>query len=227
MMRRNRTVKLWGASLAIASAAAVIALFVGGAQAQSTSKPTEVLVSNTGIPADATGAALWSQDLAQDFTAGSNAAGYFLTQIELSLTTIGANIDAPTVTLVSGSPDATDGISLNGPASLVADMTQLYAFTAPSGTTLSSSTQYWVVVEHSEPRGTDVRLDATDSMDYRATDEPIADVGWSIGDYIWYSGVTGGLVWGGEIEPGQPSEVTREDPGAFLLSVTGTAIGGV
>lgn len=222
--RRSRAVRRLGAAVALAVAAAAVALPAGSAQAQAT---TEVLVSNVALDnIGAVGSALWVQDVAQDFTTGSNPAGYTLTSIELSLTTVGTDIASPTVTLVNGSVDATDRTTLSNPSSLTADTTELYTFTAPSGTTLTSSTQYWVVVEHD---GDDVRINSTDYELSGATDEDTALAGWSIGDYTWFRGLeaTDGFQWGGTVEPGQSSDATNEPPEAYLLKVTGTAVGGV
>lgn len=227
-MRFGPKTRLRGAAAAAALAAAAVALAAGGASAQ-TSKPTEVLVSNTGIPTSDDNSPLWSQDLAQDFTTGSNPAGYRLSSITLSLTTAGSDIDVPSVKLARQASDGTGDVTLTGPASLNEDATQLYEFTAPADTILSASTQYWVVVQHGGPAGTHVSLNLTDAFDHRAADESVADVGWSIGDYTWSrdASLTGEFNWGGYVEPGQPSDRTRDASQAYLLSVKGSAVGGL
>lgn len=213
-----------------AAAALAALLLIASASAQTPNEiEEEVLVSNTDVTASDVGFALWSQDLAQDFTTGSNLAGYRLSSIEISITTIGSNIDVPSVTLVSGSVSATDGTALAGPTSLTADATEFYEFTAPSNIILNGSTQYWIVVSHAGASGVDVRLNLTDYWDPQATDELVAADGWSIGDFTWWRelGSTGDFQWGGYVEPDQPSDATLDAPQAYLLKVTGSAVGGV
>ena len=187
--------------------------------------PDEVLVSNVALDnTQPVGAAMWNQDLAQDFTTGSNPAGYRLSGVELSLTTIGTDVASPAVKLVSGSAHAEDAITLSGPDSLKQDTRQLYSYRAPADTILTSSTQYWIVVEH---RGDDVRLDATDeAASSTSTAEDTSLAGWSIGDYTWWrsDASTGEFIWGGTVPSGQPSFITIDPPQAFLVRVNGTAV---
>ena len=100
----------------------------------------EVLVSNIGQP-DTTPGNLGSLDLAQQFTTGANTQGYTLESVELRFST------APSGVSVKVATSANDGdvvATLTNPSSLT---TGNLTFTAPANTTLSASTNYWVLLE--------------------------------------------------------------------------------
>ena len=87
-------------------------------------------------------------DGAQSFTTGDNAGGYALTGVDLGLVSDSGVTTTPTVRLYSGSANGTKVADLRGPASLTADTTANYTFSASGNTVvLDASTRYWVVVE--------------------------------------------------------------------------------
>ena len=224
-----RPAALLRALAALAAAATVAAVLTGSARAQDATPADDTettLVSNGEQSIRSGGTNLLRLDAAQDITTGTNAAGYKLSSIDLWFWTHGENVTTPSVSLVSGSAHATDGVSLTGPASLVASTTRSYTFTAPANTTMSASTQYWIVIEGVPgTTGGDIFLVGTDS-----TSEDAAAEGWSIGDYTWSRDVSsdGAFTWGGQIDDSDPAgQATLYPPGANLLSVEGVAVGGV
>ena len=140
----------------------------------STTPASAALVSNLGqTTADLL--ELGVDDLAQPFTTGTNATGYTLTSIELTLNS-NLSTDTPTVKLYSGSANGTEVSTFTGPAMLEATGTNDYEFTPSSTTvTLGMSTTYWVVAEANTGNA---RWLYTGSTSEDAT--PAA--GWSIGD---------------------------------------------
>ena len=113
-------------------------------------------------------------DVAQPFTTGTNATGYTLTSIELTLNS-SESTDTPTVKLYSGSANGTEAATFTGPAMLDAASTNDYEFTPSSTVTLRMSTTYWVVAEANTGNA---RWLYTGSTNQDAT--PAA--GWGIGD---------------------------------------------
>lgn len=227
MGKPYRWLRLRAVLAALALIVAAVSISPVVAQSQTA---TQVLVSNTAITNNDRGPALWVVDTAQGFTTGSNSAGYSLSSIKIKFKSTGSSLAAPTVKLVSGSVDATDGIALTGPSSLTADAYKLYEFTAPDNTTLTSSTKYWVVIESAATGGDDVAVGITTSPLPTATDEDTALPGWSIGDYPWLRrhDSTGSFEWSGRLDnPDKPSDGTFDPAQALVLSVHGTAIGGI
>ena len=123
-------------------------------------------------------------DLAQSFTTGAKAGGYRLTSVELLLGSVGSLLAGPRVRVVSGSPHATGGIELSGPASLDGTSYKSYRFTAPANTILSPSTTYYVVVEKAAVDGSHVRWRYTAST----SEDTGAASGWSINDAVHFRG---------------------------------------
>lgn len=217
-----RPATLLQALAALAAAATLAAVLAASARAQDAT----TLASNAEQSISSGGTNLLTLDAAQDITTGTNAAGYKLSSIDIWLKTDGENVTTPSVSLVSGSVHATDGVSLTGPASLVASTTRGYTFTAPANTTMSASTQYWIVIDGvSGTTGGTIFVAKTDS-----TSEDTAADGWSIGDYTWIRDISSddAFTWGGQIDDSDPDgRTTIYPPGAYLLSVEGFAIGGV
>ena len=141
---------------------------IGTVQASGT-PVSGVLVSNVG-QGGSHYTSLSRDDLAQRFTTGTNATGYTLTSIELTLNSSDST-DTPTVKLYSGSATGTEEATFTGPAMLDASSVKNYAFTPSSTVTLRRSTTYWVVAEG------DTGWETTISSE----DETPA-IGWGIGD---------------------------------------------
>lgn len=113
-----------------------------------------------------------SEDVAQEFTTGTNSAGYTLTSIEIKIQVFsGGSTTTPTVKVFSGSATGTEVATLNGPASLTANTTTDYTFNASGTVTLDASTKYWVVAE-----GTAGSVHATGSDNEDGTPA----TGWSV-----------------------------------------------
>ena len=110
-----------------------------------------VLVSNIGQANNASSLGVSSFDQAQGFTTGADSAGYVLESIDIrvenSIHSILTGSDIPTVTIVETTPTGTVAATLINPASITANTTDDYTFTAPASTTLSGSTTYYVVME--------------------------------------------------------------------------------
>ncbi len=124
---------------------------------------------------------LGEDDLAQAFTTGTHTAGYTLTSVELRLQTSdssGTDYAVPIVKLISGTAAHTGTpTTLTGPSSLDDGTSKNYTFTAPTGTTLTASTTYWILVEAAASGGDDVQLAHTES-----TSEDTKQTNWSIAD---------------------------------------------
>ena len=137
-----------------------------------------VLVSNIGQAASGTGGSFYSTH-AQGFTTGGHAAGYELDSIEVHLTISGTltaqQIAALKVELWSNSSGVPGSkiASLSGPSSIT---TGAVTFTAPNSTTLSASTNYFVVMYSTVGHGS--RPTTTTSND----EDSGAASGWSIAD---------------------------------------------
>ena len=110
-----------------------------------------VLVSNIGQANNASSLGVSSFDQAQGFTTGGDSAGYLLESIDIrvenSIHSILTGSDIPTVTIAETTPTGTVAATLINPASITANTTDDYTFTAPASTTLSGSTTYYVVME--------------------------------------------------------------------------------
>ena len=110
-----------------------------------------MLVSNIGQANNASSLGVSSFDQAQGFTTGADSAGYLLESIDIrvenSIHSILTGSDIPTVTIAETTPTGTVAATLINPASITANTTDDYTFTAPASTTLSGSTTYYVVME--------------------------------------------------------------------------------
>ena len=116
-----------------------------------TPRTSHVLVSNIGQANNASSLGVSSFDQAQGFTTGADSAGYALGSIDIrvenSISSILTGSNIPTVTIVEATPTGTVEATLTNPASITANTTDDYTFTAPANTTLSASTTYYVVME--------------------------------------------------------------------------------
>ena len=116
-----------------------------------TPRTSHVLVSNIGQANNASSLGVSSFDQAQGFTTGADSAGYALASIDIrvenSISSILTGSNIPTVTIVEATPTGTVEATLTNPASITANTTDDYTFTAPANTTLSASTTYYVVME--------------------------------------------------------------------------------
>ena len=157
----------------LAALAALVALPLQ-AQAQT------AYVSNIGQSENASALGVSSFDQGQGFTTGAATAGYVLASVDIklesSINTILSGSEIPTVTIVQGTPTGTVAATLTKPASIAANTTADYTFTAPANTTLSASTTYYVVMEggRSGISAARTNLDAEDSGG--ESDWSIADV---------------------------------------------------
>ena len=132
------------------------------------------LVSNIGQAATST-SSIFTYDHAQGFTTGSNSAGYTLTSIEVQISTSGT-IDS--AVLRKTDPNTGDLVAtLTGPSTGSSVGTGAQTFTAPSGTSLEPSTEYFVVFESDA---------ATNGLTFSVTNTDAEDAGaaagWSISD---------------------------------------------
>ena len=135
------------ATLLLAAACAVLPAVSHQVQAQ-----TVTLVSNTGQISDSSPVfvGLFSGTnfrQAQQFTAGNHSDGYVLKEVLVSLGDIDGNAK-PKVSIYtdsSGDPGSSLFV-LSNPSSVVSN--RLNTFTAPTGSTLSANTKYWVVFEN-------------------------------------------------------------------------------
>ena len=142
-----------------------------------------VLVSNIN-KTNSTNSSLANFDMAQGFTTGSNSGGYTLTSVEISFHSAPSGIS---VKLATGLPSATTEVAtLTNPSSL---STGTLTFDAPSNTTLSASTTYWVVVEASSG----ALWNALES-----DEDPGAASGWSIADTSNYRTASSTGMWSSE-----------------------------
>ncbi|MXV81208.1 MAG: hypothetical protein F4007_11245 [Chloroflexi bacterium] len=130
----------------------------------------EVLVSNVG-QTNSNLFSLATGSEAQGFTTGTHSAGYALSTIEVNFTTTAANSNIVVelaTGLSSGSSTTNVVATLTNPSSFG---TGNVTFTAPAGTTLKPSTQYWVVMT-----GSSGWVQATN------TNGQTGATGWSISD---------------------------------------------
>ncbi len=156
-------------------AALFVAVLAGMGTAPAVAQTVERLVSNIGRTE--------SNDLllvkAQQFTTGTNAAGYTLSSVTVKAGISVAGFEASnTYVAIHGDSSGAPGtriVALNTPASIVANTRVTFA--APAGTTLEQERQYWVIVNNG--------LDApkpTWSYTNTGREDSGALPGWSIGD---------------------------------------------
>ena len=114
-------------------------------------------------------------DSAQAFTTGTHTAGYTLTSVDVFLHA-GDNSPVPGVNLISGTaPHTGTATTLTGPTSLDPRVTKTYRFTAPTSTTLTASTTYWILVDMPSPADHGSGHGTTASADEDTTKD-----GWTI-----------------------------------------------
>ena len=139
-----------------------------------TDDPDVSLVSNIG-QAETSTSSIFTYDHAQGFTTGSNSAGYTLTSIEVQISTSGT-IDSAVVRKTD--PNTGDLVAtLTGPSTGSTVGTGAQTFTAPSGTSLEPSTEYFVVFE-SGSGANGLRFSLTNAN----AEDASAAAGWSISD---------------------------------------------
>ena len=118
---------------------------------QAQAQTAATLVSNIGQDFATNGLSSFIFDLRQGFTTGTNTAGYTLGSVDIRLVSTSPNDVSgsaiPTVSIVQGTPTGTVVATLMPPASLTANTTADYTFTAPVNTTLTAMTTYYVVIE--------------------------------------------------------------------------------
>ncbi|MXX22738.1 MAG: hypothetical protein F4Z93_06475, partial [Rhodospirillales bacterium] len=135
--------------------------------------PAITLVSTIGQPASTGQGNLDSADLAQEFTTGSNSTGYTLESIALDFRDTPRGVSVKLATGLSRTSAGTVVATLTNPALSSGTLT----FTAPSNTTLSASTTYYVVVEGTS--GVWLRTDSN-------AEDAGAAAGWSVADgFLW------------------------------------------
>ena len=135
---------------------------------------TPVLVSNIGQAENST-SAIFTYDHAQGFTTGSNSAGYTLTSIEVQIKTSGSIASA---VVRKTDPNTGDLVAaLTGPGTGETVGTGAQTFTAPSGTSLEPSTEYFVVFESGSSANS-----LTFSVTNADAEDASAAAGWSIND---------------------------------------------
>ena len=143
---------------------ALAALLLAGAGTVAAPASADVLVSNIGKSTTSTTTDLADLDAGQRFTTGSHTAGYDLTSVEVKFSSTPSGL---TVTLLSST--LTTVATLSNPATPSSGNN---TFTAPSGTTLSATTDYWLLVEASEGS-----LSTTNSNDEDGA------TGWSVWNF--------------------------------------------
>ena len=147
---------------------------VGGVVAPATAS-ADVLVSNLGQSSTSNGSGIRHFDLAQGFTTGSSPNGYVLTNIVVGFYSKPTSNATLTATLATGLPSSTTTVvTLTSPDSWQDGNN---TFTAPSGTTLSADTTYYIVVE-----GNAGELGSTESDE----EDDSGMSGWSLGDKGFY-----------------------------------------
>ena len=162
-------------NMAVAFARIVfVATLLGGA----TMARADVLVSNVGqTQSGSTSMQVW--DIAQGFTTGDNQAGYTLGSVEIGMNTGtigGGDAGKPSAIIFEGGPTGQRVATLIKPNRLSAGTSRVHRYNAPSGTRLSASTTYYVVIE----AGTFTSIFA---LQTNATEEDgTSTQGWEIND---------------------------------------------
>ena len=166
---------------------------------------TGVLVSTIG-QSDISSSTVGPSDWAVRFSTGSNPATLSSIEIKLQTTT---DTGTPTAKVFTGSESggaltlSTEVATLSGPASLTASTTANYTYTAPANTSLSASTDYYLLLEL-----------ASGSVKAR-----LADTGGSVDS----GGATGWAVPNDSWERTKDSTGTLQgQDGVFLFRVNGT-----
>ena len=183
------------AVLALAAAAAVLAVVLADATAQTV---VPVLVSNADRPAEtALTTASGRVSYAQSFRTGDHADGYFLSSVELGLAVeSGVSVEAKLLRSAPGEsspgepyfypPINASAIALSPVSTPDDDASTLEEFAAVD-VLLEPGTQYWIVV--TKTAGADGGLSVGAVVDGGRIDAGGA-AGWSVGDNVWAEGTT-------------------------------------
>ena len=143
-----------------AARGALAALLLAGAGTVAAPASAAELVGNIGQSGDGAAQGIASYDHAQGFTTGSNSGGYTLTDIQIVFGT--GSKSGISVKLATGLPSSTtEVVTLSNPSLPNAGGTR--TFTAPTDTTLSADTEYWVIVEGTAGIVRSTTSDAEDS----------------------------------------------------------------
>ena len=155
------------AALLLLAAALALLLFGDGGvvQAQGVN-----LVTNIGQAVHST-IDLANEDVAQEFTTGSNDPGYTLSNISLILV-VSAVGNLPAVKLFHTSATGTEVATLTAPTSVTAGQ-YVINYTPPAHTRLAKETSYWIVVEGGR---------AGTARNTSTAEDPNPAAGWSIAD---------------------------------------------
>ena len=130
------------------------------------------LVSNIGQTVSSSSATLGTtQDLSQGFTTVTTAGT--LVSIEVKFAAANDGSAHPTVTLHSGSPTSTAIATLTAPSGTIAATAANYTYTAPSNTTLTAATTYYVVLEGSDD-------DLAPQITTSDNEDSGGETGWSV-----------------------------------------------
>ena len=156
-----------------AARGALAALLLAGAGTVAAPASAAELVGNIGQSGDGAAQGIASYDHAQGFTTGSNSGGYTLTDIQIVFGT--GSKSGISVKLATGLPSSTtEVVTLSNPSLPNAGGTR--TFTAPTDTTLSADTEYWVIVEGTAGI---VRSTTSDSEDSGGMS------GWEVADGLY------------------------------------------
>ena len=183
------------AVLALAAAAAVLAVVLSDATAQTV---VPVLVSNEGRPSEtALATASGRVSYAQSFRTGDHVDGYFLSSVELGLAVeSGVSVEAKLLSSGPGAappgkqyvypPNNATAVVLSQVSTPDDDASTLEEFAAVD-VLLEPGTQYWIVV--TKTAGADGGLSVGAVVDAGRIDAGGA-AGWSVGDNVWAEGTT-------------------------------------
>ena len=161
-----------------------------------------------------------TDDLAQQFTTGSNFTGYTLTTIDLRLT-IPTGSALPTVKLYAGSASGTQVASLTTPSS-TSTSTANYTYTAPANVTLAKNTNYWVVAECSCAATwsvVSIHEDPTPAPGWSIADQNESRAGNALTPYVAHANLAFTIRVNGTINP------ITDVPADWSLKPTGLTIG--
>ena len=137
-----RSLRTTGILLALLVA---LALLLGGDAARA--QTATALVSTIEQTATADPSFASSQAYAQSFTTGTDSVGYILSSIEVRLKWMGSDgANPPTMVLRSGSASGTKMADFSSPSGGISGGTANYTYTPTGNITLSTSTEYWVVL---------------------------------------------------------------------------------
>ena len=216
------------AVLALAAAAAVLAVVLSDATAQTV---VPVLVSNEGRPSEtALTTASGRVSYAQSFRTGDHADGYFLSSVELGLAVeSGVSVEAKLLTSstlvgTAGEPYRYPPINASAvvlsPVSTPDDDASTLEEFAALDVLLEPGTQYWIVV--TKTAGADGGLSVGAVVDGGRIDAGGA-AGWSVGDNVWAEGTTEWADYSGSAAVSmrirlRGSEAVRPETGPYVTN---------